>query len=137
MRDAGRSSAGSALKRDFQPVVGGGDAQRSFGARDLLEALRVGEHLGDRAVVAGGLVVEQAQVRGARELAQLDADDVARMTPVGLDRDGVGERVHRIEDHEIRAAEELDEAVGLARILELVLESVVEYTTTRPARSKR
>ena len=38
-------------------------------------------------------MMEQAQVARLRELAQLDTDDVARMPPVGLDRDRVGERI--------------------------------------------
>ena len=58
-------------------------------------------------------MVEHAEVPDPRHLAQLDADDVARMAPVGLDRDGVGQRIHRVEDDDVGVAEEAHEALGV------------------------
>ncbi|MNC85495.1 hypothetical protein D3C83_10960 [compost metagenome] len=66
-------------------------------------------------------MVKQAQAPGARHLAQLDADDVAGVTPVFLDRNRLGERVHGVENHQVRAAEQRNERLGLARVAELVL----------------
>ena len=123
-----RSSAGRrpargapALTGDFHSVVGGGDVQRAARARDLLERRVSASTRVDRRVVVHRLVVEQAQMARAGHLAQLDADDVARVAPVGLDRDRVGERVHRVENDEVGIAEELDEALGVARVGERVL----------------
>ena len=75
----------------------------------------------DRLVAVRGLVVEQAEMTRPRHLAELDADDVARVPPVGPDRDGVGERIHRVEDHEVGIAKERDVAFRLHRVVELVL----------------
>src|SRR4029453_17329774 len=55
-------------------------------------------------------------MRSAGELAQLDADDVARMPPVRLDRYRVRKRVHPVEDHEIGIAEEIGETLRLVRL---------------------
>ena len=75
----------------------------------------------ERRVVVRRLVVEEHQVLGARHLAELDADDVARVAPVGLHADRLGERVHRVEDHQVGVAEEARERLGLGAVLELVL----------------
>ena len=75
----------------------------------------------ERGVVVRGLVVEEDEVLGARHLAQLHADDVARVAPVGLHADRLGERVHRVEDHHVGVAEEGGEVLGLGAVLELVL----------------
>ena len=85
--DAAGAAAGRPLprwprsQRDFQPVVGRADAQRRRAAGDLLQAPRLGEHGVDGRVVEHRLVVEQAQVARAGQLAQLDADDVAANGP--------------------------------------------------------
>src|SRR6266567_9304344 len=82
---------------DFHPVVGGGDEQRLPGAGNGLQASSLGQDPVKGLVVVRRLVMEQTQMSRARHLTQLDADDVAGMSPVGLDRDGVRERVHGIE----------------------------------------
>jgi len=66
-------------------------------------------------------MVKEHQVLHACHLAELDADHVARMAPVFLDRDRLGERVHGVEDDEIRVAKEGDDRLGLRAVLELVL----------------
>src|SRR5262245_65285093 len=63
----------------------------------------------------------QTEALGASPLARLQADDVARVPPVLLDRRRLGERVLRVEDHEIGIAEELHEALDLSEIVLLVL----------------
>ena len=78
-------------------------------ARDLLEPPRLAQHGGDLPVVVDRLVVEHAEVLRARHLAELDAHHVAGVPPILLHGDGVGERVHGVEDHQVGLAEELDE----------------------------
>ena len=74
--------------------------------------------------------MEQAKVPHAGHLAQLDANHVARMSPILLDGDCIGEREHAIEDHEVRVLEEIDKAFGLPWISQLVFR-------VRPFPSKR
>src|SRR3954467_10344539 len=54
-------------------------------------------------------------------LTELNADHAARMSPVRFDRYRVGQRIHRIEDHEIGVAKKLDEAYRPRRVFELML----------------
>src|SRR5262249_61752363 len=63
----------------------------------------------------------QTQALGVSPLAQLQADDVARVTPVLLDRCRLGERVLRVEDDEVGVAEELYEALDFSEVVLLVL----------------
>src|SRR5206468_5737380 len=70
---------------DLHAVVGRQDLHPPLGAGDLLEPARLGEERGDSLVVGDGLVVVEAQALGARHLAELESDDVARVAPVLLD----------------------------------------------------
>ena len=106
-------------------------------AGDLLQPSRLPQHRGDLLVVQDRLVVEQAQVAHPRHLAELDADDVARVAPVLLDGHRLGERVHGVEDDEVGVAEELDEGLASPRASSSLCSESVEYTTALPARSKR
>src|SRR5437879_3782083 len=106
---------------DLHAVVGRQDLRPPLGAGDLLEPARLGEERGDSLVVGDGLVVVEAQALGARHLAELESDDVARVAPVLLDRRGLGQRVLGVEDHEIGVTEELREGFDLRQIVLLVL----------------
>src|SRR5437899_1104702 len=92
-----------------------------IGAGDFLEPARLGEERGDSLVVGDGLVVVKAQTLGARHLAELESDDVARVAPVLLDRRGLGQRVLGVEDHQVGATEELRKGFDLRQIVLLVL----------------
>src|SRR5215510_1539700 len=100
-------------ERDLQAVIGSQDldAVARSCASDLLQPLRLREEGGETLVVEDGLVVVEAETAGPRELTQLHSEHVAGVSPVLLDRDGVGEGVLGIEDHEIGLAEELHEAL--------------------------
>ena len=65
--------------------------------------------------------MEHAQMLHVCHLRHLHADDVAGVPPVLLHRHRVQQRVHGVEDDQVRIAEELDEATGFARVFELVL----------------
>src|SRR5262252_2467655 len=108
---------------DLQAVVGSQHLHAVARSRagDLLQPLRLHEEGGETLVVEDGLVVVEAEAAGPRELAQLHPYDVARVPPILLDRDGVGEGVLSVEDHEIGLAEELHEGLHLAGIVLLVL----------------
>src|SRR5262252_2260465 len=108
---------------DLQAVVGSQHLHAVARSRagDLLQPLRLREEAGETLVVEDGLVVVEAEAAGPRELAQLHPYDVARVPPILLDRDGVGEGVLSVEDHEIGLAEELHEGLHLAGIVLLVL----------------
>src|SRR5258706_5983522 len=84
---------------DLEAIVGRKNLERRAGAGDLLEPLRLPPDPHQVLVIGNRLVVEQAQSLRSGHLAQLDADDVARVAPVLLDRYRVSERVHGVEDH--------------------------------------
>src|SRR5439155_5550947 len=75
----------------------------------------------DGGIAIRRLVVKEHEMLHSRELAQLDAHHVARMAPVLLDRDRLGERIHGVEDDEIGVSEKARDRVGLSAVLELVL----------------
>src|SRR5215472_14150621 len=101
----------SRSERDLQAVVGGQHLHTVPRPRasDLLQPPRLSEEGGEALVVEDGLVVIEAEAAGPRELAQLHADHVTGVSPILLDRDGVGKGVLRVEDHEIGIVEELHE----------------------------
>lgn len=51
-------------------------------AHDLFVVPRLGQHVRNRRVVAGGFVMEEDEVFHVRQLRELDADDVAGVTLV-------------------------------------------------------
>ena len=95
--------------------------ERLAGARDFLVAPRFRQHAGYRLIAVDGFMMEQAQMPCTGHLAQLDGDDIARMAPVRLDRDRVGQRVHCIEYDHIGIAKELDEGARLRKVGQVVL----------------
>src|SRR5438876_10549044 len=96
---------------DFHSVVGGGDGERRAGPRGLVVAPRVGKYAVDRLIVGCGLVVEHAKMPRRGALAQIHADDIARMAPIRFHRDRLGERTHGVEDYDVGVANALDEIV--------------------------
>src|SRR5207237_1363620 len=130
---AGDARSGSAKKRSTPTAAGpaariarqagarGRDAQRLLAARQLLKALCVAQRRLDGGIAIRRLVVKEHEVLHPRELAQLDAHHVARMAPVLLDRDRLGERIHGVEDDEIGGAEKAHDRFGLRTVLGLVL----------------
>src|SRR5687767_2224546 len=90
----------SRLERHFETVVRSRHFDRMLAARDFLETLRFAPYALDGRILVGRLVMEQHEMLRVRELAQLHADDVARMPPVFLHRNRVRERIHRVEDDE-------------------------------------
>src|SRR5207237_1047101 len=100
---AGDKRCGSANKRATPTAagLGGRDAEPLLAARPLFQALGIVQRRLDGGVVIRRLMVEQHEVLHPRELAELHADHVAGMAPVLLDRDRLGERIHRVEDDEI------------------------------------
>src|SRR5438874_13816911 len=84
-RDARVTPPQHPSQSDFHPVVRRAYTQRLVvAARDLREATRLGEDAVDRFVAVHRLMMEQAQLAGLSRVAELDADDVARVAPVGL-----------------------------------------------------
>src|SRR5438105_8702442 len=88
---------------------------------DRLEADGVGEDLLEHAVVISRLVMKQHESPDSRRLRQLDRHDIARMTPIHLDRDRIAERIHGVEDQQIAVSVKLDERVGFVELGALVL----------------
>ena len=66
-------------------------------------------------------MVKQHQLAYMRRLAQLNPHDIARMAPIGLDRNGVGERIHGVENNHIGMVEKPDEAGAFRFVLDSVL----------------
>src|SRR5438067_3965237 len=88
---------------------------------DRLEADRIGEDLLEHTVVICRLVVKQYQAPYPRRLRQLDRHDIARMTPILLDRDRIAERIHGVEDQQVGVSVELDKRIGFIGLGTLVL----------------
>src|SRR5260370_25716137 len=65
--------------------------------------------------------MKQHEAPDPRRLCQLNRDDIARMTPILLDRDRVAERIHCIEDQQVGVSVELDERIGFVELGTLVL----------------
>ena len=65
--------------------------------------------------------MEQGQSRGARLMAQIDRHKVARMAPILLHRDAIGQRIHGVADHQVGIAKEVDECRLDRHLLQLVL----------------
>src|SRR5947208_3372419 len=97
----------------------GEERSGSTNSRSTPTAAGIAQRALDGRIAVGGLVVEEHQVLRVRHLAELDADHVARVSPVLLHRDRLRQGVHGVEDHEIGIAEEGDDRRGLRAILEL------------------
>src|SRR6476469_9811081 len=106
---------------ELESVVCGDDIQKMTITRDLLEPPGLLEHCRNTSIIVRGLVMVQRETLRARGLADLDTDHVARMSPVRLDGDRIGKRVHGVEDYEVRFSEEISECIQLARFVELML----------------
>src|SRR6266700_2660743 len=73
-----------ALHRELEAVIGGDNFDLVAVAADLLVADRLAGHPFDLGVVIGGLVVKQHLPPDLGQLRQLDADDVAGVSPILL-----------------------------------------------------
>ena len=91
------------------------------GPADLLEANGIGDDFLDHVIVICRLVMKQHKALNLRRLGELDRNDIARMTPILLDRDCVGELVHRIKNQYIGVSVECDKRVRLVEVRIFVL----------------
>src|SRR5690349_7167669 len=106
---------------DLEAVVGRKNLERRAGSGNVLEPACLAPDPHEMLVIGYRLVVVQAQALRSCNLAQLDADDVARMAPILFNRNRIGKGIHGVKDHEVGIAEKRGEALGLGEILELVL----------------
>src|SRR6266850_8034552 len=117
-----RRAAGSRRSElDLQTVVGDRDAQGLACSRDFLVTQGLTPYLCDAFVVVGRFVVEKHQVFHIGKLTQLDPDYIARMAPVLLYRDGLGERVHGVENHKVGVGKKSGRAFDCIRYVQPVL----------------
>src|SRR6516165_584627 len=106
------------------------------GPADLLEADGLGEDFLDHAVVICRLVVKQDEAFDPSSMRQLDRDDIARMSPIFLDRDCVAERIHRVEDQHIGVPVECDKWVRFVESGILVLAiGRIDYRFSTPRKA--
>lgn len=88
---------------------------------NLLEAPRFGGEASQLSVVMDRFVVEEGEPLDTGSLTKLDTDNVARVSPVRLDRNGFGQRVHGIEHDQIGLVEKLAEFFMFGRVVQRVL----------------
>src|ERR1700751_3097842 len=85
---------GRASDRQFEAVIGRDYLDLVAAAADPLVSHGIGEDDLDHPVVQDRFMMKQREPLDLCRLCQLNCDNIARMTPILLDRDRVAERIH-------------------------------------------
>src|SRR5215472_14680985 len=114
-------TAGRRLACQFHAVESGDHLDLLAASADPLEPHRFGELVLDHPVVQKRFMVEQDEPLYLRRLRELDPDHTARMAPILLNRDRVPERIHRVENEQIRVSVEIKKGIGFVQLRIFVL----------------
>jgi hypothetical protein len=115
-------SAARVLKFDAQAVVGRNDFKwQAAITRDLFEMAGFVKQASQFGVVVNRFVVKHGESSDMRFLAEFNADDVARMPPVGFHGDRIGQAVHGVENDKVGVLKEFDECALLGVLTQFVL----------------